>query len=77
LTPGFRAGELCALRRDNVLWQQKGIRLKAKGGPYGKKTKVRAVFHGRRGEVRQLYWEREADQLDAPGLVANILVLNS
>jgi integrase/recombinase XerD len=31
------------LRRDNVLWQQKALRFKGKGGPYGKQTKVRTV----------------------------------
>jgi integrase/recombinase XerD len=43
LDTGLRAGEFAALTRDNVLWQQKALRFKGKGGPYGKKTKVRTV----------------------------------
>ena len=34
-----------------------------------------AVFHGRRGEVRQRYREGQEDQLSALGLVVNVLVL--
>jgi hypothetical protein len=33
------------------------------------------VFHGRRGELRQRYREGQEDQLDALGLVVNIIVL--
>jgi TnpA family transposase len=36
---------------------------------------ARAVFHGRRGELRQRYREGQEDQLDALGLVVNIIVL--
>src|SRR5262245_17792113 len=36
---------------------------------------ARAVFHGRRGELRQRYREGQEDQLGALGLIVNILVL--
>lgn len=36
---------------------------------------ARAVFHGRRGELRQRYREGQEDQLGALGLVVNIIVL--
>ena len=36
---------------------------------------ARAVFHGRRGEVRRRYREGQEDQLSALGLVVNALVL--
>ena len=35
--------ELCGLTSKNVLWQQRQLRFKGKGGPHGKKTKVRVV----------------------------------
>ena len=36
---------------------------------------ARAVFHGKRGELRQRYREGQEDQLGALGLVVNILAL--
>jgi hypothetical protein len=33
------------------------------------------VFHGKRGELRQRYREGQEDQLGAPGLVVNVIVL--
>ena len=33
------------------------------------------MFHGKRGELRQHYREGQEDQLDALGLVVNIIVL--
>jgi TnpA family transposase len=36
---------------------------------------ARAVFHGKRGELRQRYREGQEDQLGALGLVINIIVL--
>jgi TnpA family transposase len=36
---------------------------------------ARAIFHGRRGEVRQRYREGQEDQLGALGLVVNVVVL--
>src|SRR5437870_1905257 len=38
LDTGLRVGELCALTSKNVLWQQRQLRIKGKGGPHGKKT---------------------------------------
>lgn len=40
---GLRVSEMCGLTRDNVLWQQGSLRVKGKGGPFGKKTKVRVA----------------------------------
>ena len=36
---------------------------------------ARAIFHGKRGELRQRYQEGQEDQLGALGLVLNIVVL--
>jgi hypothetical protein len=35
----------------------------------------RAIFHGKRGELRQRYREGQEDQLGALGLVVNMIVL--
>ena len=43
LDTGLRVSELCTLTSKNVLWQQRQLRIKGKGGPHGKKTKVRVV----------------------------------
>jgi integrase/recombinase XerD len=43
LDTGLRVGELCGLTSKDVLWQQRQLRFKGKGGPHGKKTKVRVV----------------------------------
>ena len=43
LDTGLRVSELCDLTPKNVLWQQRQLRFKGKGGPHGKKTKVRVV----------------------------------
>ena len=43
LDTGLRLSELCSLTPQNILWQQKSIRISGKGGPYGKKTKKRVV----------------------------------
>jgi integrase/recombinase XerD len=43
LDTGLRVGELCDLTSKDILWQQRQLRFKGKGGPYGKKTKVRVV----------------------------------
>jgi integrase/recombinase XerD len=48
LDSGLRVAELCGLTRENVLWQQGAFRLKGKGGPFGKKNKVRVVPTSRR-----------------------------
>jgi integrase/recombinase XerD len=36
---GLRISELCALNPQQILWQQKSIRVSGKGGPYGKNLK--------------------------------------
>jgi TnpA family transposase len=41
----------------------------------GRHSLARAVFHGKRGELRQKYREGQEDQLDALGLVVNMIVL--
>jgi len=43
LDTGLRVGELCGLTSKNVLWQQRQLRVKNKGGPYGSKNEVRVV----------------------------------
>ncbi len=43
LDTGLRVGELCGLTSKDILWQQRQLRFKGKGGPHGKKTKVRVV----------------------------------
>ncbi len=41
----------------------------------GRHRLARAVFYGRRGEIRQPYREGQEDQLSALGLVVNVIVL--
>jgi TnpA family transposase len=41
----------------------------------GRHSLARALFHGRRGELRQRYREGQEDQLGAMGLVVNIIAL--
>ncbi|GLQ91661.1 transposase [Dyella acidisoli] len=41
----------------------------------GRHSVARAIFHGKRGELRQRYQEGQEDQLGALGLVLNIVVL--
>jgi integrase/recombinase XerD len=43
LDTGLRVGELCGLTSKNDLWQQRQLRIKGKGGPHGKQTKLRVV----------------------------------
>ncbi len=43
LDTGLRVSELCSLCPENVLWQQRALRINGKGGPYGKKSKKRVV----------------------------------
>jgi integrase/recombinase XerD len=39
----LRVGELCGFTSKDILRQRRQLRFKGKGGPYGKKTKVRVV----------------------------------
>ena len=41
----------------------------------GRHALARAVFHGKRGELRQRYREGQENQLDALGVVVNMIVL--
>ena len=41
----------------------------------GRHRLARAIFHGKRGELRQRYREGQEDQLGSLGLVVNIVVL--
>lgn len=41
----------------------------------GRHSLARALFHGRRGELRQRYREGQEDQLGALGLVVNVIAL--
>ncbi len=41
----------------------------------GRHSLARAVFHGKRGELRQRYREGQEDQLGALGLIVNMVVL--
>jgi TnpA family transposase len=41
----------------------------------GRHSLARAVFHGKRGELRQRYREGQEDQLGTLGLVVNVIVL--
>jgi len=43
LDTGLRVSELCDLTPENVLWQQRSLRINGKGGPYGSRTKKRVV----------------------------------
>lgn len=43
LDTGLRVSELCGLTGENIQWQQRAIRVKGKGGPYGKRSKQRVV----------------------------------
>src|SRR5208283_5086616 len=41
----------------------------------GRHSLARALFHGRRGEIRKHYREGQEDQLSALGLVVNVIIL--
>lgn len=43
LDTGLRVSELCSLTPENILLQQKTLRISGKGGHYGKKSKKRVV----------------------------------
>jgi integrase/recombinase XerD len=43
LDTGLRVSELCSLTGENIQWQQRAIRVKGKGGPFGKRSKQRVV----------------------------------
>jgi len=43
LDTGLRVSELCSLTGESIQWQQRAVRVKGKGGPYGKRSKNRVV----------------------------------
>lgn len=43
LDTGLRVSEFVALSPEKILWQEKRLMLKGKGGPYGKKSKRRVI----------------------------------
>ena len=43
LDTGLRVSELATLSKENMLWQDRRLRVYGKGGPYGKKSKRRIV----------------------------------
>ena len=43
LETGLRVSELANLQASDIQWQQRAIRIKGKGGPYGKRSKFRVV----------------------------------
>jgi integrase/recombinase XerD len=51
LDTGLRVSELCSLTPQNILWQQKYIRISGKGGPYGKKTKKKSGTNVQEGSI--------------------------
>jgi integrase/recombinase XerD len=48
---GLRVSELCSLTPQNILWQQKSLRVSGKSGPYSQKTKKRVVPMSNRARV--------------------------
>jgi integrase/recombinase XerD len=48
LETGLRVSELAGLNKEQIQWQQCAIRIKGKGGPYGKNSKLRVVPISRR-----------------------------
>ena len=43
LDMGLRCGELAGLRKDDIEWQRHRVRIHGKGGPFGKKSKLRVL----------------------------------
>ncbi len=43
LETGLRVSELANLRPQDIQWQQRSLRIKGKGGPYGTRSKFRIV----------------------------------
>jgi len=48
LDTGLRVGELCSLTPQNMMWQEKALKISGKGGLYGKMSKKRIVPLSRR-----------------------------
>ncbi len=73
LDTGLRVGDFCDLTPKNVLWQQRQLRFKGKGGPYGKKTKVRVVPMSSRVQAILGYVGPEAYLLASIKFLAKLL----
>jgi len=43
LDTGLRVSEFCAINKNNIIWQDKELRVYGKGGAFGKETKYRTV----------------------------------
>ena len=43
LDTGLRASELANLTKSDIRWQGKRLRIRGKGGPFGKQTKIRVL----------------------------------
>lgn len=43
LDTGLRVSELADLTKDDILWQEKRLKIHGKGGPFGKMTKTRVL----------------------------------
>ena len=43
LDTGLRVSELAGLQREDIDWQGRRLRIRGKGGPFGKRSKVRVV----------------------------------
>jgi len=41
LDTGLRVSEMAGLSKENILWQDRRLRVYGKGGPYGKKTQIK------------------------------------
>jgi integrase/recombinase XerD len=48
LETGLRVSELAGLNKQQIQWQQGAIRIKGKGGAYGKNSKLRVIPMSRR-----------------------------
>ncbi len=50
----LRVSELCGLTSKNVLWQQRQVRVRGKGGPHGKNAKVRVLPMSERDDYKTI-----------------------
>ena len=65
---GLRVSELCSLTPQDILWQQRSLRISGKGGPYGKKYREQGLVglalqyqskHGRLAIIHSVVQQRE------------------
>ena len=43
LDTGVRVSELTTLKKNDIQWQERRLKIRGKGGPYGKQTKLRVI----------------------------------